>query len=73
MPDVTYPCSTKAPEENKNSQKKETHIEKNGPLTMLENHTEKSHEEVFILTTKKQGNYYDMNLSGISKRLRLPA
>ena len=56
MPDVTYPCSTKAPEENKNSQKKKTHIEKkkNGPLTMLENHNTKSHEEVFILTTKKQ-------------------
>ena len=46
---------------------------KNGPLTMLENHTKSLNEEVFILTTKKQGNYYDMNLSGISKRLRLPA
>ena len=40
---------------------------------MLENHTKSLNEEVFILTTKKQGNYYDMNLSGISKRLRLPA
>ena len=49
-------------------------LKKNGPLTMLENHNKKAHEEVFILTTKKQKeNYYDMNLSGISKRLRLPA
>ena len=73
MPDVTYPCSTKAPEENKNSQKKKTHIEKKWSSDNVGKSHKKSHEEVFILTTKKQGNYYDMNLSGISKRLRLPA